>query len=501
MKHCKLYLATLASTMLATWLPASAQSVIPLPPATVAPLDADTIAAETEVYTVGDLFDTPDEPEQTAAVQLLAAEETAAEAEVTDPLADFAERLAAERERLEEPLEVDTSIDVSNRLLPDLFYLPVVYKPYVIDLASPYGDVLTPAAPQPKSLGNELEWVNTLLTRHQDMEATIQQFAVAYPWTVRYNLEHLPEVPKRYYAAIDPKTATITVREVNPDMAAATSDITPGEIKKKHWLHTFNGSLHFSQAYVSPNWYQGGNNNLNLIGKALWNVKLNPAFHPKLMFETTVQYNLAINSAPDDSLRSYSISQDLFQVNSNFGLKASNNWYYSASFLFKTQLLNNYPTNGTTPKASFLSPGELNLGLGMTYSKSFPKGSLKVSLNPLSYNMKMCLSSRVDETTAGIKAGHKTVSQYGSNVEVNFDWKLAYNIKYTTRLYAFTNYSYVQGDWENTLSFAINRFLTTSIFVHLRYDSSTAQLPDTKWHTWQLKEILSFGFQYNFSTI
>ncbi|MDE6831310.1 MAG: DUF3078 domain-containing protein [Muribaculaceae bacterium] len=503
MKHCKLYLATLASAMLATWLPTSAQSVIPLPPATVTTPDADPADSETEVFTIGDLLDSDDAPATPDAVAV-EDESLLTETEPTkpiDPLADFPERLAAERERLEQPLEINTDIDVSNQLLPRLFYLPVVFKPYDITLRSPYGDVTTPAEAQPKSLGNELEWVNSLLSRHQDMEATIQQFAVAYPWTVKYNQESLPEVPKRYYAAIDPKTATITVREVNPDMASATSDITLGEIKKKHWLHTFVGSLHFSQAYISPNWYQGGNNNLNLIGDLKWNVKLNPAYHPKLLFETTVQYRLAINNAPDDSLRSYSISQDLFQINSNFGLKASNNWYYSASLLFKTQLLNNYPTNSTALKAAFLSPGELNLGLGMTYSKTYPKGSLNVSINPLSYNLKMCLNSRVDETSLGLKAGHKTLSQYGSNVEVKFDWKLAYNIKYATRVYAFTNYSYVQGDWENTLSFDINRFLSTQIFVHLRYDSSAKRLEDTSWHTWQLKEILSFGFTYNFSTI
>ena len=40
---------------------------------------------------------------------------------------------------------------------------------------------------------------------------------------------------------------------------------------------------------------------------------------------------------------------------------------------FKTQLLNNYKPNTTTLKAAFMSPGELNVGVGMTYNYTNPK--------------------------------------------------------------------------------------------------------------------------------
>ena len=49
--------------------------------------------------------------------------------------------------------------------------------------------------------------------------------------------------------------------------------------------------------------------------------------------------------------------------------------------------------------------------------------------------------------------------------------------------------------------FNINRFLTTQIFVHMRYDSSTPDCDDPDWHKFQFKEILSFGFAYKFATI
>lgn len=54
------------------------------------------------------------------------------------------------------------------------------------------------------------------------------------------------------------------------------------------------------------------------------------------------------------------------------------------------------------------------------------------------------------------------------------------------------------GDWENTVDFSITRHLSTRIFVHLRYDKSRPY--NDTWKYWQLKEILSFGLTYRFST-
>ena len=66
---------------------------------------------------------------------------------------------------------------------------------------------------------------------------------------------------------------------------------------------------------------------------------------------------------------------------------------------------------------------------------------------------------------------------------------------------AIKSAKYAKSDLENTLSFAINRFLSTQINVHLRYDSSTPRIEGSKWHKLQLKEILSFGFAYNFKNL
>ncbi len=325
-----------------------------------------------------------------------------------------------------------------------------------------------------------------------------QRYMVDNPSSVPYNERFLPDPPKKYRAEVNPETAKITLSE-EPTHNDINMDMTV-DFNRRNWLHSFTGSVQFSQAYVSPNWYQGGNNNLNMIANAVFNVKLNPAFHPKLLFETTVAYKLGLNSAPDDSLRNYSISEDLFQVNSKFGYKAANRWYYSMTGQFKTQFLNNYKKNTTDLKAAFLSPSELNVGVGMTYNyANKPKTfTFDASISPLSWNMKTCINDKVD--VKGIDPGQTVIHEFGSSAEGKMKWQMANNITYQARLFMFTDYDYYQGDLENTISFQINRFLSSQIYVHLRYDSSTPRQKDNDWHVWQLKEIFSFGFNYKFST-
>lgn len=342
-------------------------------------------------------------------------------------------------------------------------------------------------------------WLDDLEFGQQLMEQTRQRYATYNPDGVRYNLAFLPETPKSYRAYVDPTTTKIVLEELKVDKEELAKDLTP-DIERKKWLQSFDASLQFSQAYVSPNWYQGGNNNLNLIGQLMYHVKLNQKFYPKYLFEATVQYKLALTSTPDDSIHSMNITEDIFQVNATFGVKAAKRWFYSANLMFKTQLFNSYPLNSRQLQSSFLSPGELNLGLGMTYNYSNAKKTFTfgASISPLSWNMKTCIDRKLDETVYGITEGHKTVHKVGSSAECTLQWKIAYNIVYNSRLFAFTDYGYFQADWEHTVDFNINRFLSTRLYVDMRYDTTTPRVDDSRWHKFQLKEIFSFGFAYHF---
>ena len=343
-------------------------------------------------------------------------------------------------------------------------------------------------------------WLERALSERERQNAQRYELMISHPELVKYNANLLPVVPRDVNVVANPSGHKLAVVDsVKP--APVEAPVQRRDIKVRNWIHSVDGSLHFTQSYISGNWYQGGENYLSLLGHFKWECNLNTNVHPKWLFNNMVQYKIGVSTSHNDSLRKYTINEDIFELSSNAGYKAVKHWYYSANLMFKTQFFQNFKSNTTDMKASFLSPGELTFGLGMTYNYKDKEGikSVTVAISPLSYNMKICRDiERLDPTTFGIDAGRHVKHSFGSSLEGKFLWKITPNIEWLSRLYFFTDYHYVQGDWENSFSFAINRYLSTKIFVHLRYDNSHTW--DSDWRYWQLKEILSFGLTYHFAT-
>ncbi len=445
---------------------------------------------------------TPQTPAQTLPVEIQApAMGTSTASMQTVEKASSRNKRPAEPEWWSDPakLQADTTIDVSYMALPIWMKIPAVFGTYSVTLPMEAYSPMT--SESPLDAPEATRWASQATSRDSRYRLFMQQWMLENPELVRYNAATMERPPRQFVMTVDPSTAKITVEEFDSSVKSLKeAGQVEANLDRINWLHTFDGSVQFSQAYLSPNWYQGGNSNLNAIANIFYNVKLNPAFHPNLIFETTVSYKLGANNAPDDSVHQYNISDDLLQINSKFGVRAARRWFYSVNVQFKTQLLNNYKKNSDELAAAFMSPGELNIGLGMTYAYQNPKKTLdfNASIAPGSYNLKTCTNRRIDPTQFGIDAGKTYVNQYGSSAELTLKWKMAYNIEYFSRLFLFTNYEYMQGDWENTITFNISRFLTTRVYAHLRYDSGAQPVENSRWHHWQLKEILSIGFAYKF---
>jgi hypothetical protein len=344
------------------------------------------------------------------------------------------------------------------------------------------------------------EWLQQAIAQSHHYNNVRYRAMVEHPQLVAYNVNSLPEPPKEYVLTSTPAKGMLTI-EAPQVVAPVDSVIDEAPVKVHNWLHTFNGSVHFTQAYISDNWYQGGENNLNVLADIKWECNLNQAVHPNWLFNNMMNYKLGITTASGDSLRKYRINEDNFLFTSQLGYKAVKHWYYSAMLQFKTQFFNNYKPNSDVMTAAFLSPGELNIGIGMTYDykNADQTKTLTVAIAPLSYNLKICRDiDRLNPVNFGIDEGHHTKSTFGSNIEAKWFWKINPSITWSSRFYVFTNYHYVQGDWENTFDFSITSHLNTKIFTHLRYDKSHPYHAD--WHYWQFKEILSFGIVYRIAT-
>ena len=372
-------------------------------------------------------------------------------------------------------------------------FLPIVFEK---QMSTPLQH-LPPISDDPfkrPSLSVNDRWLQKEIQAQKSMEFAQNYVIVNCPELIHYNIDNLPEVPKQYMIENDPVKHTLSIKE---KPLIIKNDIGKEKIKLKRWLVNFQSSIQFSQVYVSENWYQGGTSNVNLLSDQQFSIKYNDPKEQRILFENLIQWRLNINSAPEDTIRNIRISEDLFQINSKFGLKAYNQWYYTATLNFKTQFFTSYTANTNDKTAAFLSPAELNMGLGMSYQYKNEKQKFEtsISLSPFSYNLQFIIDNDMDPTAFGITSG-KSNHQFGSSFVTRFKWEFYHNMVWTCRLFYFTNYEHVQGDMENTFDFILNRFFSTRIFVHLRYDDALAR--NEKLGHFQLKELLSFGFNYKF---
>ena len=344
------------------------------------------------------------------------------------------------------------------------------------------------------------KWLRDAVRTAQFQENTIYSYMIDNPMAIEYAYWDLPLPP--VLLEEDRSFIAFLRKQEIPEISASEAILPEEELKRKNWLHKVGAQLQFSQAYVSPNWYQGGNNYLSMLFGFNWKVNLNQVYYPKILFQSDFQYKVAFSSNPKGYQHKYTIAEDNFQYNLNTGLKAAKDWYYSFNLQFKTQLFNNFEENSNVRTAAFLSPADLNMGLGMSYNHKNKLGTFQYTLtvSPLSYNMKVCLKNNdiIDHATYGIAADKHTKSEIGSNLDFTMDWRITANISYKTRMFMFTDYHYFLGDWQNTFNFDINKFLSTQLFVHLRYDGSTENYG--RWKKFMMREILSFGLSYTFST-
>ena len=311
------------------------------------------------------------------------------------------------------------------------------------------------------------------------------------PQDVDFTNKSMPKAPKNEKMSKKEKKEFVSIENLDTPSTSITTEAPP---TPKLWKHGFVSSIQVSQAYISENWYQGGESNFNLISDQLYNVEYD---HNNILFTTSAQWKLGISTAPSDTVHDMSINDDLFQINSKLGIKAVKDWYYTVSVLFKTQLFNSYPANSTTRSSAFFSPGEFNVGVGMSYNKKIApkKFETSVMLAPLSYNLKFSLDKEL-AAKAGIKDGKLYENQVGSSLEGTFKWEFYPNLTWTSRVFYFTDYKSALADIETGLNFVFNRFFSTRIYLQARFDDSIEANKDKKYM--QFKELLSFGFNYKF---
>ena len=280
----------------------------------------------------------------------------------------------------------------------------------------------------------------------------------------------------------------------NP-LESANREVNMLVMKPNFWKYAGSGKVQFTQHGVSDNWYTGGENTNSLYSE----LTLNANYDNKqgIQFENKLEMKLGFITAPSDTLHNFKTNSDMIRLSSKFGVRAVKNLYYTVETEVKTQFLPNYKTNSNDMVSNFLSPLQLKVKLGLDYKYTIKNLSLSLFGAPLTYKHVYLKNDRiVNPSSFEVESGRRTANLFGSELTGKLSWKLSQNITWNSKMDYFTTYEKVVISWENTFDFKVSRYLSTTLFIHPRFDDGVTLTEENRSY-FQFKEMLTFGLSYS----
>lgn len=266
----------------------------------------------------------------------------------------------------------------------------------------------------------------------------------------------------------------------------------------KFWKSGMLTELGFSQISLT-NWAAGGS------GSVALNTYINGHINYEkggMYWENRAQLAYGFVQSFEDGYRK---SDDKLILDSKFGYKAFDKFYFSANLSFKSQFTPGfeYPSSGDAKKVSqFLNPAYLSFGIGLDYKPG--KGKVfSLNFSPVTTTWVI-----VTDSTLRVKYGNKIDEpirfELGAQLKFNVEKELFNNFKIISALTLFSDYlknpQNVQINWDFQALYQVNKFLKTSIRTNLIYDDNVmiANKEGVEAARVQFKEVLSLNFAYTF---
>lgn len=292
-------------------------------------------------------------------------------------------------------------------------------------------------------------------------------------------------------------------------MTGYSQEATDSIETPKYWKKGLDLSLQFTQNYVSPNWYNGGNSSMAGIARIAGWINYNK--EDKLLWENylDLKYGFSTTFSKDAVGRIFHMTDDLSKYTSKLGCYAAKNWYYSLQAEFSTTLFDTYTIDTNNKTSGLASPIRLYVSPGMDYKYSNDKGTqISLLISPITYKLiyvhDTTLVDGAEKTIqeyVGLKADQNMLNDCGALVEFNLYQQFNDRISLESKLKLYTNYLGnsagtvgLEADWEIIANFVLYKFITAKVSLHPRYDSTT----EDGWNTQiQFKEFVSIGLAYS----
>ena len=282
------------------------------------------------------------------------------------------------------------------------------------------------------------------------------------------------------------------------------------EEQPEGWTHKGNIGLNFGQSSYT-NWAAGGQNTIN--GQGLFNYEIR---YKKNNFKWDNTLTTALGYSFYDFERKPIKTDDKIEFTSLAGYKATEHLNYAAELAFRSQFAYgfDYTKDSTNYISHFLAPAYISLGLGVEW---VPNKYFSLYFSPLTGRITIVNDDRLAEEGAfGVNNLDKNDTivhtnfakvryEFGARAVAKFQYPLAKNIDFNSKLELFSNYlnhpERIDVDWQNMLVLKVNSWLNANLATHLIYDydipfydEAGVKIEGSKV---QFKEVLAIGFMIN----
>jgi hypothetical protein len=276
------------------------------------------------------------------------------------------------------------------------------------------------------------------------------------------------------------------------------------------WSHKGNIGLNFGQSSYT-NWAAGGQNTIN--GQGIFNYEIH-YLQGKFKWDNTL--NTALGYSYFDFNHKPIKTDDKIEFTSLATLKATEHLNYGVELAFRSQFAYgfNYEEDSTNYISHFLAPAYITLGLGVEW---VPNPHFSLYFSPITGRVTIVNDDKLAEEGAfGVNELDKNDPvvhtdfdkvryEFGARAVAKFQYPLAKNIDFNSKLELFSNYlknpQYIDVDWQNMLVLKVNDWLNCNLSTHLIYDrdipfydENNVKIEGSKV---QFKEVLAVGFMVN----
>ena len=334
-------------------------------------------------------------------------------------------------------------------------------------------------------------------------QSTLEYIQIKYLLTRQYEqitleaqqIENVLNVLNQEHANLTHEQTTIEseLAAINRHLDSLTPKRPDGPRPKENIIDILYERLSFHGSYglninqlALANWAAGGESSSS--GKAFGNFTLidhKKTFEQKLIGSAA----FGISRFSDKHMEK---SDDKLDLTYSLALNSKTQWSFTGVSTFNTQFANGYKyPNDSTRISGFLAPAYLTISVGYRYESKDQR--FQIYLSPVAGKMTfVVIQELADQGAFGVKKGYYDADStwvpgkhflpaLGTNIIVNYKQPIGKNITYTTMFNTFYNYSEQFEDssipldfnWENTVTFVINKYITTILFVHLKYDHNT----------------------------